>query len=137
MSELEQLAELIGQRSEVIVVQHELAEAAQVPDLSGQGAQLVVGEVEPAEVVEEGDGGGEPEQGVVVEIERGEVLQLPQRRGQVLDGAGDLQLGPARRLAVGDILGTEDVVRPAPVETLQSPAPAYQHSAELTMEIFS
>lgn len=41
---------------------------------------------------------------VVTEIEGGEVLELPQGRGQVLDRAGDLDLGPVCRLAIGNFL---------------------------------
>ena len=32
------------------------------------------------------------------------MLELPQGRGQVLDRAGDLKLGPVGRLAIGDVL---------------------------------
>ena len=41
---------------------------------------------------------------VVIEIEGGEMLELPQGRGQVLDRAGDLDLWPVCRLAIGNFL---------------------------------
>ena len=48
--------------------------------------------------MQEGDGGRDAEERVVIQVEGGEVLQLPQGGGEVLNGARDLQLRPARVL---------------------------------------
>jgi len=87
---LKQLAQLVGESPEIVVVEHQLPQIVEVAYLGRQGPQLVVGNIEPLEVVEERDGGGDPEQGVVIEVQCSQVLQLPQLGGQILDGAGDL-----------------------------------------------
>ena len=48
--------------------------------------------------MQEGDGGRDAEERVVIQVEGGEVLELPQRGGEVLNGARDLKLRPARVL---------------------------------------
>ena len=43
--QLEELAQLIGQSSQVVVVEHQFPQIAELPNLGGQGPQLVVGQV--------------------------------------------------------------------------------------------
>ena len=71
-----------------------LSEPVEVPNFGWQRAQFVVGQIQPLEILKEGDGGWDAEEWVVIEVESSEVLQPPQGRREVLDRAGDLELGP-------------------------------------------
>ena len=45
--ELEELAQLIGESPQVVVVEHQFPQIAELPNLSRQGPQLVVRQVQP------------------------------------------------------------------------------------------
>ena len=76
--QLEQLAHLIGQDTEEVVVEQEFPQQDKITDLTGQGSQLVGREVQVLEAGEAIDLRRQLGQVVVVQVEAGEVGHLPE-----------------------------------------------------------
>lgn len=102
--QLEQLAELERQDTQLIVVEIELAQTRHVTDLSWESANLVVGHVEILQIDEIRNDRRQTKQIVVVETQTTEVSPLPQLGTNILDKTFDVNVEPLRLIPTVDVV---------------------------------